>query len=335
MSIRPFHYGDDIATVLDITVNAFQYSDPAKQVWSVPFDLEDALAVQLRAMRRLYPVFWVAQFFASDVQSILRGFIFESDGEAIGAAMSARLFKAAAYEIGNVGVKPNFRRRGIAKQLVESCISDVHDWGATFVHLSVIEGNDPAIQLYEGLGFTPYSGTTELAGHLVNFATLNVAPALPTGYQFKKIPFADWQPRYKLAKRMTPSPIQHFCPIIPEQFQWMPILRWLAPFYFRWSKSRFFGIGIETPDGRLVAIADLTAQIGNGAANTLRLSVDPQHAVVTNMLLQRCMAVLQEHSPQQMTLLTVDRWQDWVTEAAVAAGFSIDYHQLRMGMRFS
>lgn len=335
MPIRPFKFPDDISTVLDITVDAFQYNDPSKQAWSVPFNLEEALHVQLQAVRRLYPLLWIANLFTRDVRSILRGFIDEENHKAVGAAMTARLFKAPYFEIGNVGVKPKFRRRGIAKQLVEACMADVQNWGAKFVHLSVIEGNDPAIRLYEDLGFSHYSGTSELALYPANTENSQSIAGLAKGYRLTTIGFAEWQPRYNLAERITPQSIQEFCPVCPEQFQWMTALRWLGPLFFRWSKSRLMGIGVETDDGVVVGTAELTVQYGNNAANTLKLSVDPAHADITPAFLKLCVDIFQANSAEHTILMSVESWQEWVVDAAVEFGFRIDYHQSRMGMRFT
>lgn len=57
------------------------------------------------------------------------------------------------FHVGNVGVRPELRRRGLAKSMMD----DAHRWarsrGAGLAHLEVRAGNAAAIALYEGLGY--------------------------------------------------------------------------------------------------------------------------------------------------------------------------------------
>jgi len=55
--------------------------------------------------------------------------------------------------IGNIGVDPALRRQGLARELMD----EAHAWararGATIAHLEVRAGNEPAIALYERIGY--------------------------------------------------------------------------------------------------------------------------------------------------------------------------------------
>lgn len=55
--------------------------------------------------------------------------------------------------IANVAVSPAFRRRGIARQLVQTLLAQSQD--LAFVTLEVRASNAPAIALYTGCGFVP------------------------------------------------------------------------------------------------------------------------------------------------------------------------------------
>lgn len=55
--------------------------------------------------------------------------------------------------IGGIGVTPFGRRRGIGEQLLRRVIEQARDRGVRVVQLEVIEGNAPAIALYEKVGF--------------------------------------------------------------------------------------------------------------------------------------------------------------------------------------
>jgi len=55
--------------------------------------------------------------------------------------------------ISDLYVKPTYRRRGIARSLLQACLGDLRSSGATHVRLSVWSNNPNAIKLYRSAGF--------------------------------------------------------------------------------------------------------------------------------------------------------------------------------------
>lgn len=58
-------------------------------------------------------------------------------------------------EITNVAVSADYRRRGIGRMLVGHVAGEAARRGAERIFLEVRQSNEPAIRLYEGLGFVP------------------------------------------------------------------------------------------------------------------------------------------------------------------------------------
>jgi ribosomal-protein-alanine N-acetyltransferase len=86
---------------------------------------------------------------------------------------------ADELHIGNIAVAPAVRRRGIGRRILEHCLDDARARGIEIATLEVRVSNDPAIALYEKLGFRPvamrrgyYSDTGEDA--LVMMASFEV-----------------------------------------------------------------------------------------------------------------------------------------------------------------
>jgi ribosomal-protein-alanine N-acetyltransferase len=56
--------------------------------------------------------------------------------------------------INNLAVHPDWRRRGVARTLLEAVLTDAANAGAHDATLEVRRSNDAALKLYEALGFT-------------------------------------------------------------------------------------------------------------------------------------------------------------------------------------
>ena len=57
----------------------------------------------------------------------------------------------------NLAVHPQWRRRGVAKQLLQAAEKTVQQWGFSRLHMHVLEDNQPARNLYERMGYRLYS----------------------------------------------------------------------------------------------------------------------------------------------------------------------------------
>jgi len=82
-------------------------------------------------------------------------FLAEQDGQAVGKAelvLPPAGAPPVAY-IRRVVVRPEWRGRGIARQVLQAALRAARTEGIRFVDLHVWEGNIPAIRLYEALGF--------------------------------------------------------------------------------------------------------------------------------------------------------------------------------------
>lgn len=75
--------------------------------------------------------------------------------------------------IANVAVSPDFRRRGIGKQLVETLLAQLEE--LAFVTLEVRASNEPAIALYTGCGFVPVGTRKKFYSHPTEDALLMTA----------------------------------------------------------------------------------------------------------------------------------------------------------------
>ena len=73
------------------------------------------------------------------------------DGEPVGLGLIARRGEDA--RLAGMGVRKAWRGQGVARALLDRLLADARARGEARMHLEVIEGNDPAIRLYETAGF--------------------------------------------------------------------------------------------------------------------------------------------------------------------------------------
>ena len=116
-------------------------------------DLADLDAIDV-IEQRAYPTPWSRAMFASELAkptSICLG-AFEGD-ELVGYIVNSRYVDA--WHVMNVAVDPDRRRRGIASHLLERLFELTLGDERRGYTLEVRISNDPAIRLYERLGFEP------------------------------------------------------------------------------------------------------------------------------------------------------------------------------------
>ena len=103
---------------------------------------------------------------------IFRFFVIESDDGAV-IATTLVTFPARAGFLSLVAVDPAFRRRGLARQLLERARTATVRRGRPYLALDVLEQNLPARTLYASLGYRPLRRST--------YAVLERPPSLPAG----------------------------------------------------------------------------------------------------------------------------------------------------------
>jgi GNAT superfamily N-acetyltransferase len=92
----------------------------------------------------------LSRILASIVQETWFGAIFE-DGEMRACGLAVR--EGTWVGLFDIVTSPKHRRRGHARRLVDGLLDWAHSRGATHAYLQVMLDNDPALRLYERLGF--------------------------------------------------------------------------------------------------------------------------------------------------------------------------------------
>lgn len=324
MSLRPFNLPADISLMVDLIPPSFQY--PENPEWSIQADEAEGMVDSMRGIRRIWPVIRLIQWVSPPMRDILRGYVWEEDGKPVGLTNVLRVGATDCWMIANVSVLPEYRRRGIARKLVEASMEYARSRGAKSIVLDVIAGNVPAYTLYEKLGFEHYSGQ-------VNLSFEGNAPAdnlpLSAGYEIVPSPSSHWRPRYELARRITPEEERKYMPVEEGRFRQPAVLRPLLPLVTKAQGSVPLRFDVRR-DGQIVAIASGHARTRPGGVNHFNITLDPAHRALAPCLVNLMLREIQRLSPGRRIETESRLSAADLIAAAEAAGFKklSEYHSM-------
>lgn len=106
---------------------------------------------EMRVLSRSGPLLWLAGQVSRTIP-VMQGFVWLDTGRVVGNVSLSPAPYGQGWVIANVAVYPEYRRRGIARQLMVAALESVAQRGK-FAILQVDADNPPAIRLYESLGF--------------------------------------------------------------------------------------------------------------------------------------------------------------------------------------
>ncbi len=133
------------------------------------------------------------------------GFVYVLDGKLVG---NVSVYPASypsgmgeTWILANVGVHPDYQRRGIAGELMRASLEMIRRRGAARVILQVNYDNDAALRLYERAGFV-----YERAWRVWRRSGFLRAPVPGDwGLQVSRLRQRDWQAEYALAQAARPN----------------------------------------------------------------------------------------------------------------------------------
>ncbi|MBN1680797.1 MAG: GNAT family N-acetyltransferase [Anaerolineae bacterium] len=333
MAMRAFKLPQDLTALIELIPPTFQY--PENPEWSVQEDEVENWVDGFSGARRIWPLIRLAQLVSPPLRDMMRGYVWEEDGKPVALVNVMRQGNTDRWYIGNVSVLPDYRRRGIARQLAEKSVEYARQRGAKAITLDVIAGNEPAYRLYEKLGFEHFAGNVQMRYELKDGQPEPVSDQpVPDGYRVEPASAFDWRPRYELARRITPDAVRAYTPVEEGRFRQPAVLRPLMPVvdWAMGSRALRF-LAHHTPSGQVVASARCNIRRRAGGVNYMDVTSDPQHPELGRFLVHYLLKTIWQASPGRRIEFMQPAYQESVIEAAEAAGFASvsEYHT--MGMR--
>ena len=115
--------------------------------------MSDAHVSQVAELEKLcFSCPWSEKSVASELNNPLSCWLVAVDGDAVAGYIGSQSVMGEA-DMMNVAVRPDHRRQGIAKMLVEGLVEELIKREVYSLTLEVRASNEPAILLYEQLGF--------------------------------------------------------------------------------------------------------------------------------------------------------------------------------------
>jgi ribosomal protein S18 acetylase RimI-like enzyme len=120
------------------------------------------------------------------------GFVWEENGRIVGNVTLLPSFAPGRYLVANVAVHPDYRRRGIARVLMQHVLAYIAGRGGQVVLLQVVKENQAAIDLYKALDFISLGSMTHWQSSVLHLREL--VPFL-TDAQYAPVirPLGGWQ----------------------------------------------------------------------------------------------------------------------------------------------
>ncbi len=202
--LRLIHSSRDVVAVSRLVERAFAE------------DMDASGRRAMREMRWLGTLFGWMDMFGMPGQGMLPGFVWVEDGVIVGNATVRRLGSFGhGWMIGNVAVDPAWRRRGIARQLMQASLDLAREHDADWIALQVRSDNAAAHDLYKSLGFEDTGETVYF--ERVQFDPIE-PPSQPVEGRMRPATNADVDRIFTLAQSTVPDSARWAEPIYRSSF---------------------------------------------------------------------------------------------------------------------
>jgi ribosomal protein S18 acetylase RimI-like enzyme len=324
MPLRPIQLPKDIQVMVDLIINGFQY--PENETWSLQFDQKENMVSVMKSAQRLWPFLWIARLFSPHWRDYTCGFIWEEGTQPVGVLIYFR--EGMLWNIAYIVILPEFRRRGIARQLLQATLSNIQERGGKTVVLDVLAGNTPAYTLFGQVGFTKYTSYLEF---IYEADETHAQCSIPEGYILSPLKLSDWRTYYELEKRITPDEVQRFEPVEPSRFRSQVAIRRVVSLVDRASGNKRERYTIQLASNKqAVAYGMFAARTREGGINSIWLELDEEHGILAPFLLNFLIHSVQQIGPGRRIEFTLPEWQNELVNTTLALENiqTVQYHQL-------
>jgi GNAT superfamily N-acetyltransferase len=298
-------------------IDSFQY--PENPEWNIDEDEVEGIKDIITSYRRIWPLYWLIRWTSPALRDVLHGFIWEEDLKPVGLVTFGRRGNTDTWLVSNVSVLPDYRRRGIARNLVNASLEFIREQGGRLAVLDVIDGNLPAYQLYLSLGFEHYTSIIDL---ILSSIEVSQLPDIPSGYHIEKVTYKNWQIGMEMAKQTMPEKVQAFDPITRARFQIPVLMRFIQNLLNRFQGIRKGDFALRNKQtDQIDALGYITAQTRSGGRHSIGLSLPADKADLVPFLIRYMLHKVNQFSPDHKVESMLWEWRYFAVEEYLKAGF--------------
>jgi ribosomal protein S18 acetylase RimI-like enzyme len=306
----------DLDLVLQMIKDSFQY--PENPDWNIQQDTLDSIDETVDGMKKLWPLFKLFGIFSYQIRNNFKGYFWEEEGKPAGLVTIHSQGKDE-WLVGNIGVLPEFRRRGIARKLFRHVLEYFREQNCKRIYLQVIDGNLPAYTLYKDLGFVDFTGNCEME-HLGGSIE---AMQLPEGYQEQVLEQFDWQIRYQHVQKITPEIVTKFSPIREKDFKVDLFRRILFPLMEKAQGMKQVSfVYHDKISGEIAGRITVGLRTRPGGVCNVFIRLTSGHEALGDYMINKILFLCHEKSPDRRISLDLPIWQEDAIQAAEKAGFT-------------
>jgi len=194
-----------------------------------------------------------------------QGFVWEEDGRIVGNATMLTTRVNGRFLVVNVAVHPDYRRRGIARMLMNSVSAQLKQRGAREILLQVDHNNTAALDLYTTLGYANLGSMTTWS------AVAGRVHALETygQYPVRELRAREWRQAYQLDSLSLAADLNWPEPIPANTYRlgfWQRLVNF--------TNARAAETWVIAPNQQLAGLASIWSEWGR--AHQLLLRIHPQ-----------------------------------------------------------
>jgi len=201
---------------------------------------------------------------------ILPGYVWEEDGRIVGNVSLMSSKTDSRYLIANVAVHPDYRRRGIARVMMQAVMHYLQQRQAKTAVLQVEAQNDGAIRLYQELGFTAQGAVTqwEMAGMKLR----DISPGQQPFPAIRPLRRQEWRAAFRLDQLVVP-PALNWPEPLPQDIYRGGLWRWVNNFINGREQESW---AMTDQNEQLIGLASIFSEWGRPHDLTIRVRPDWQ-----------------------------------------------------------
>ena len=167
------------------------------------------------------------------------GFVWVEDGQVVGnVSLQSNPTRRDTWVIGNVATHPARRNRGIGTALINTAVSYARAHGARGLALQVVDGNAPALRVYERIGFRALGAVAHYRRPSVRIQPPAASLGSDDGLAVRRARLADREQVWRLTRWNVPDELTYAEPF--EAGAYLLGWRWWLSNALRGNREQWF-----------------------------------------------------------------------------------------------